>query len=40
MLIDSNNDSLLCTVYVKNEEIKNILKDYYQNEGIIIEVKQ
>ena len=40
MLIDSNHDSLKCTVYVKNEEIKNILKDNYQNEGLIIEVKQ
>ena len=40
MLIDSNHDSLKCTVYVKNEEIKNILKDDYQNEDLIIEVKQ
>lgn len=40
MLIDSNFNSLQCTVYVKNEEIKNILKNYYQNEDLIIEVKQ
>ena len=40
MLIDSNGNSLQCTVYVKNEQIKNILKNYYQNEDLIIEVKQ
>ena len=40
MLIDSNNDSLLCTVYVKNEEIKNILKNDSENKDLVIEVKQ
>ena len=40
MLIDSNHDSLLCTVYVKNEEIKNILKNDSENKDLVIEVKQ
>ena len=40
MLIDSNHDSLKCTVYVKNEEIKNILKDDSKNKDLVIEVKQ
>ena len=32
-------DSITCKVYVKNEEIRDILKSKYQNRDIVIEVK-